>query len=96
MDKVVKKCDAQIREVFQSNLFDHFNKVVPAAAADAVQTASGWGAHRNEGGMYWATYKATCRGSRDGPVALSTGFVVFLTGPSSCKSPGTRMFMYWL
>lgn len=31
------------------------------ASEAAVPAAQGWGAHRNDGGLLWSTYKATCR-----------------------------------
>lgn len=36
------------------------------AANRAVTTQAKWGAHKREGGLYWATYKATVRPARNG------------------------------
>lgn len=45
--------------------------IQPTAAEKAVPTASGWGAHRDAGGLFWATYKATCR--RNGVYSGASG-----------------------
>lgn len=42
-------------------IYENFDRFIPVAAQFAVPTAAGWGAHRNKGGMLWATYKAACR-----------------------------------
>lgn len=43
------------------NIFENFDRYIPTAVDAAVPTATQWGAHRAEGGLLWATYKATCR-----------------------------------
>ncbi|KAK2040434.1 hypothetical protein LZ31DRAFT_634095 [Colletotrichum somersetense] len=59
--KAVDECLAAIKEALSESIYDSFDQSIPAASNAAVPTASGWGAHRSEGGMFWATYKATCR-----------------------------------
>ncbi|KAK2001920.1 hypothetical protein LX36DRAFT_652804 [Colletotrichum falcatum] len=61
--KAVDECVAAIKEALSESIYDFFDQSIPAAIEAAVPTASGWGAHRSEGGMFWATYKATCRRS---------------------------------
>lgn len=45
-------------------IFDKYLDLIREAIEAAPNTASTWGAHRNDGGLYWATYKAVVR--RDG------------------------------
>ncbi|KAK1593767.1 Dynamin family-domain-containing protein [Colletotrichum navitas] len=59
--KAVDECVAAIKDALSESIYDFFDQSIPAASDAAVPTASGWGAHRSEGGMFWATYKATCR-----------------------------------
>lgn len=61
MNAAVEECAASIHEVLSDNIYDHFNKSIPVAISAAGPTAAAWGAHRSEGGLLWATYKATCR-----------------------------------
>jgi hypothetical protein len=60
-----------IQEVVTENIFKSFDKYIPMAVDAAVPTATHWGAHRAEGGLLWATYKATCR--RNGVFSGSSG-----------------------
>lgn len=55
----------------ETQLFPKFESAAAAAAATALQTSDGWGAHRNDGGLMWATYKATVR--RDGVFSGASG-----------------------
>lgn len=52
---------ASVKQSLDEHIFECFNSAIPKAIRDAVNTASGWGAHKSMGGMYWATYKATVR-----------------------------------
>jgi hypothetical protein len=45
-------------------IFDKYPEVVAEAARTAPDVARGWGAHKNDGGLVYATYKALVR--RDG------------------------------
>lgn len=60
-----------MKDALADQLYDTFEKLIPAASDAAVVTASGWGAHRSLGGMYWSTYKATVR--RNGVYAGASG-----------------------
>jgi hypothetical protein len=53
-----------VKETLEDTLYEHFPGAIEAAKDTAGPTAMHWGAHRNDGGLYWATYKAVCR--RDG------------------------------
>lgn len=61
--KAVDDCLATIKGVLSECIYEHFDSATVRAATAAVPTATSWGARRAEGGMYWATYKATCRRS---------------------------------
>ncbi|KAK1957604.1 hypothetical protein LY78DRAFT_741803 [Colletotrichum sublineola] len=61
--EAVDDCVAAVRDALSEGIYDFFDQSIPAASEAAVPTASRWGAHRSEGGMFWATYKATCRRS---------------------------------
>lgn len=52
---------ASVKQSLNEHIVEAFNTSIPKAVRDAVNTASGWGAHRTMGGLYWATYKATVR-----------------------------------
>ncbi|KAK7450956.1 hypothetical protein Landi51_05272 [Colletotrichum acutatum] len=61
--KAVDDCIVSVKDALSESIYDYFDLSIPMAASAAGPTASGWGAHRSEGGMFWATYKATCRRS---------------------------------
>ncbi|KAK4507357.1 hypothetical protein PRZ48_001092 [Zasmidium cellare] len=44
-------------------LFEKFDGAIKNAVNEALPTSSRWGAHKNDGGLYWSTYKATVRRS---------------------------------
>lgn len=68
---VVKETLNNLKEALAENIYEIFDKYLPAAAENAVPTATGWGAHRDAGGLFWATYKATCR--RNGVYSGASG-----------------------
>lgn len=57
----IKDSASYIRADLTDHIYKRFNQSVPRAIEHAVDTASGWGAHKSMGGMFWTTYKATCR-----------------------------------
>ncbi|KAK0643251.1 hypothetical protein B0T16DRAFT_391805 [Cercophora newfieldiana] len=59
----VNECTNSMNEAFTENIYEYFDKTIPLAVEAALPTAIGWGARRDEGGLLWATYKATCRRS---------------------------------
>lgn len=71
MAATVEACFSDIKSALAEHLYDKFEQLIPVAAEAAVPTAAGWGAHRNLGGLYWATYKATVR--RGGIYAGASG-----------------------
>ncbi|KAK7739253.1 hypothetical protein SLS62_011259 [Diatrype stigma] len=60
-----------LREALAENIYDAFDALIPEAVNKAVGTAEAWGAHRSQGGLYWATYKATVR--RNGVFSGASG-----------------------
>ena len=82
-------------EALKEQLIDHFASAGNAAAENAVSTAIGWGAPRDNGGLFWATYKATVR--RQGVFQGASGsrnFNVELTDPlyKELSTPWERTF----
>jgi GTPase SAR1 family protein len=76
MEDVVESLDAQ--------LFGFLDAAAKTAAEKAVHTSNEWGAPREKGGLFWATYKATVRrygvfhgasGNRDFNTDLTTPMV---------------------
>jgi hypothetical protein len=70
------------RDALREQLIDYFADASNTAATSAVPTATGWGAPRDNGGLFWATYKATVR--RHGVFQGASGsrnFNVELTDP---------------
>lgn len=67
----VAQCVKDTISEFTEHIYDNFDQSIPAAIQAAVPTATAWGAPRTEGGLYWATYKATCR--RNGVYSGASG-----------------------
>ncbi|TDZ99668.1 Nuclear GTPase SLIP-GC [Colletotrichum sidae] len=59
----VNDCLILIKDALSGGIYDYFEATIPTASEAAVPTARSWGALRKQGGMAWATYKATCRRS---------------------------------
>ncbi|KAK3294038.1 uncharacterized protein B0H64DRAFT_361274 [Chaetomium fimeti] len=71
LETTLEECITSVRTVLEENVFENFDKYIPAAVEAALPTATQWGAHRSTGGLLWATYKATCR--RNGIFSGSSG-----------------------
>ena len=61
LEKGVRRTLDDVKEDLDIQLFEKFSPAVEAAVTAAIPTATAWGAHRNDGGLAWATYKATTR-----------------------------------
>ncbi|KAF2768799.1 hypothetical protein EJ03DRAFT_351811 [Teratosphaeria nubilosa] len=61
LEKGVSATLEDVEGTISEQLLEKFPAANKAASQLAVPTSSGWGAHRNDGGLYWATYKATVR-----------------------------------
>lgn len=64
LEACVKACLNAMKREMNDQIFDKYPDLIQEAIEAAPNTASGWGAHRNDGGLLWATYKAVVR--RDG------------------------------
>jgi hypothetical protein len=60
-DKAVTEGVEDIKNALTSNLFQHYPATIKAAEAEAIPRAAGWGKPKAEGGLFYQTYKATCR-----------------------------------
>ncbi|KAI0020202.1 Dynamin family-domain-containing protein [Xylariomycetidae sp. FL0641] len=70
-ESAVKSAITAIETALDDHVYQAFNNTIPTAVGAAADTAAGWGAHRNAGGLLWATYKATVR--RDGAYHGASG-----------------------
>lgn len=59
-----------INEILTENIYENFDRYIPAVVDAALLTAAQWGAPRPTG-LLWATYKATCR--RNGVFSGASG-----------------------
>ncbi|KAG6360022.1 hypothetical protein INS49_011078 [Diaporthe citri] len=59
--QAVVDCHSSMKYGLQALLYKAFDHLIPVASSSAVETAFGWGKPRSDGGMYWGSYKATCR-----------------------------------
>ncbi|KAM7199901.1 nuclear GTPase SLIP-GC [Naviculisporaceae sp. PSN 640] len=71
LDKAVDETFTAIGDALAENVYEKFDLFIPKAIEAALPTATHWGAHKSEGGMLWATYKATCR--RNGVFSGASG-----------------------
>ncbi|KAF3050848.1 hypothetical protein E8E11_008956 [Didymella keratinophila] len=70
LEACVKACLNVMKWEMNDQIFDKYPELIQEAIEAAPNTASTWGAHRNDGGLYWATYKAVVR--RDGVYHLTS------------------------
>ncbi|KAJ3577378.1 hypothetical protein NPX13_g3190 [Xylaria arbuscula] len=68
----LKQSIVTIRAALQEQIFENISASMPSAIDEAPETAYSWGAPRAEGGLFWATYKATVR--RQGVYHGASGF----------------------
>lgn len=61
LDACAKACLNTMKREMNDHIFDKYPDLIQDAIAAAPTTAARWGAHRNDGGLYWATYKAVVR-----------------------------------
>ena len=82
LESAVNQTVDDAANALSEQLIDYFADAGNTAATSAVSTAIGWGAPRDNGGLFWATYKATVR--RQGVFQGASGlrnFNVELTDP---------------
>ncbi|KAK4895594.1 hypothetical protein LTR27_006377 [Elasticomyces elasticus] len=61
LEKAVAETMEDVEQTLNDQIFDKFTPAVDAATDGAGPTSAKWGAHKNDGGLYWASYKATVR-----------------------------------
>ncbi|KAF7191395.1 Nuclear GTPase SLIP-GC [Pseudocercospora fuligena] len=61
LDNTVKETLDDGMETLKEQLFDKFGPAVQSATDEALPKARSWGNRKDEGGLLWATYKATTR-----------------------------------
>ncbi|KAF2271929.1 uncharacterized protein EI97DRAFT_240440 [Westerdykella ornata] len=71
LEKAVEACIKMVKKDIEHQIFDKSPEVIEEAINAAPNTAAGWGAHRNDGGLFYPTYKATVR--RDGVYSGAAG-----------------------
>ncbi|KAH7412113.1 hypothetical protein DE146DRAFT_709700 [Phaeosphaeria sp. MPI-PUGE-AT-0046c] len=70
LEESVRACLNAMKQVMNDQIFDRYPGLISDAIRAAPDTARSWGAHKTEGGLFWATYKATVR--RNGQYHSST------------------------
>ncbi|KAI0396243.1 hypothetical protein F5Y17DRAFT_420083 [Xylariaceae sp. FL0594] len=71
LDALLESSMTQIQGFLMKNVSKVVDSSLPRAIEAAPGTAESWGAHRNQGGLLWATYKATVR--RNGAFSGASG-----------------------
>ncbi|KAI3323344.1 hypothetical protein HD806DRAFT_496329 [Xylariaceae sp. AK1471] len=71
LESSLKSSVALIQKSLEEHIYENINTSIPSAVQAAPDTAYSWGAHRSEGGLFWATYKATVR--RNGVYSGASG-----------------------
>ncbi|KAK5710822.1 hypothetical protein LTR15_012799 [Elasticomyces elasticus] len=64
LEKAVAETLEDVEQTLNDQIFDKFAPAIDAASESAGPTSAKWGAHKNDGGLYWGSYKATVK--RDG------------------------------
>ncbi|KAH7117730.1 hypothetical protein B0J11DRAFT_90327 [Dendryphion nanum] len=70
LDKAIETCINATEKQIREQIYEKFPPLVQEAVNAAPETARGWGAPRNDGGLLWVTYKAIVR--RDGAYQSSS------------------------
>ncbi|KAI0854147.1 Dynamin family-domain-containing protein [Daldinia vernicosa] len=70
-DTSIRDAVKLLKESLQEHVYSVFAASIPGAISAAPNTASGWSAPKQLGGMVWATYKATVR--RNGVYSGASG-----------------------
>lgn len=71
LEQCIKDTLSEMKETLSENIFESFDTATKLATDASLPTSSGWGAHRNNGGLHFMTYKATVR--RDGVYSGASG-----------------------
>lgn len=71
LDKAITNGSRAMRNTLAEHIYEKYDDAINQAETNALPVAQGWGAHRNAGGLYWSTYKATVK--RDGVYSGASG-----------------------
>ncbi|KAK5681112.1 hypothetical protein LTS10_006873 [Elasticomyces elasticus] len=61
LEKAVAETMEDVEQTLNDQIFDKFAPAIDAASDAAGSTSAKWGAHKNDGGLYWGSYKATVK-----------------------------------
>ncbi|KAK3357103.1 hypothetical protein B0T25DRAFT_589476 [Lasiosphaeria hispida] len=75
LESAVKEAFLDCRENIKAKIYSKFQPAIEFASEKAPTTADTWGRHRDEGGLAYHTYRATC--ARDGVFKGAKGFKDF-------------------
>lgn len=64
LEDAIAACIDEMRVEMKHQIFDKYPELIQEAIRAAPDTAQGWGAHKDQGGLHYMSYKATVR--RDG------------------------------
>ncbi|KAK5708963.1 hypothetical protein LTR17_020189 [Elasticomyces elasticus] len=83
LEKAVAETMEDVEQTLNDQIFDKFAPAIDAASDAAGPTSAKWGAHKNDGGLYWGSYKATvkCNGVFSSAAAGARDFNGDLTEP---------------
>ncbi|KAH3977063.1 hypothetical protein HBI56_016220 [Parastagonospora nodorum] len=70
LEDAVRACLNTTKQEMNAQIFDKYPELINEAIIAAPETASKWGAHKADGGLFWGTYKAVVR--RDGSYHSAT------------------------
>lgn len=70
LEDAVRACLNTMKQEMNAQIFDKYPELINEAIIAAPETASKWGAHKADGGLFWGTYKAVVR--RDGSYHSAT------------------------
>jgi hypothetical protein len=63
LDEAIKSCVSMMEKEIHTHILNKHPELIAEAIKLAPEIARGWGAHKSEGGLFWATYKAIVRRS---------------------------------
>lgn len=61
LGRAVVACTTEMKDQLRTQVLGRFPELIADATEVAPETSRKWGAHPDDGGLVWATYKAVCR-----------------------------------
>jgi hypothetical protein len=61
LDKAIVRCISAINKILQTNIYDLLPNLMKDADVAGLEIIERWGQPSSQGGLLWASYKATCR-----------------------------------